>query len=224
MKNYLLLLVFPLLIFACSPRTGSIIYEEEPEDIIIGVADSLNNLELFFVAVTPDYLVFESEFINYSDENILLKREDFEIRIPEIAFKAQPYSTDDLMEFLMIERKKIKKAKRRRTIFNSISLGASILGAGFGGWSTFDAVYYPLQDLIYLSNDRRFSNRQVKTVEEEMDFIGKINLDSTIIAPNDTIYKEIFFPFVNTIDSIEIIYENMEGEHIMMLDSEDLRY
>ena len=223
MKKYILLLVLPILIFACSPRTGSVIYEE-PEDLIIGVADSLYNLELFFVAATPDYLIFEAEFINYSSQDILLKREDFEIRIPEFAFKAQPYSTDDMMEFLLLERKKIKKAKRRQTVINGISLGASILGAGFGGWSTFDAVYYPLQDLLYLTDDRKFANRQVKTVEEEMDIIRELNLDSIIVAPADTIYKEIFFPFkIQTLDSIEIIYKDDKAKHTMVLDSRDLR-
>jgi len=223
MKKYLLLLVFPLFIFACAPRTGAVLYEE-PEDVIVGVADSLYNLELFYVATTPEFLVFESTFINHSDEEMLLQREDFEIRIPEFAYKANPYSTDDLMEFLMIERKQIKKAKRRQTIFNGISLGASLLGAGFGGLNTFDAIYYPLTDLLNLTGDRQFSNGQIRSVEEEMDYIGALNIDSTIVGPRDTVFKEIFFPFNQyRIDTLQIIYQNDEEEHIMVLDSKDLR-
>ncbi len=72
-KELLLPLAFLLMLFSCSPRNGQVL-PFEYEDIFIGASDSLFNLELLFVAATPDYLIFEAEFINQSESPIELKR------------------------------------------------------------------------------------------------------------------------------------------------------
>ena len=220
------LLILPLLVFilfSCSPRMNPGLLEE-PQDVYIGSTDSTTfNLEMLFVAATPEYLIFEAEFINQSPEEMLLKREDFELQIPERALKSAPYSTDDLMEFLLLERKAAKKAKRNRTIQNGVSLGFGLLTGVFGGWSAFNVVSVSLEDLIYLGGDRRIMNREIKSIEGEMDYLREVNLDSVLVAPMDTIYREIFFPFDFTSEDVEVIYRRDSTNYSMILTPEDLR-
>jgi len=215
---------FSLLLLSCSPKFNPGAFEE-PEDVFIGASDSTTfDLEMLFVAATHDYLILEARFINLSEDELTLEREDFELRVPERALKSSPYSTDELMEFLMLERKAARKARRNRNIINGLTLAGTLLtGFSGGGFYSLDIAFYSLQDVLYLTDDNRILNREIRNIEGEMDYLREVNLESEVVAPRDTIFREIFFPFDFTSEDVEVIYHRDSVNYSMILTPEDMR-
>lgn len=223
LKKILFPLIAVLLFTACSPRMNTGFSSDEMlYDIYVGATDSLFNLELLYIAATDDYLIFETTFINLSEEPIELKRENFLLKQGALLSSVHPYTTDDLMEFLMLERKQTKKLKRQRTALTGVGIAFGILTGVVGGFGT-QSVIYGLEDLIYLSGDRRGFERDISSIEDEMDYLQKMNLESVNVMPGDTIVREIFFPFTSSTENSEITFLKNGNEHLMILTPEDLR-
>ena len=200
-------LLFLFLCAACSPRLSSI-----PTDIVpnptVGIDDERFRMELTHVATTPDFVFFELWMVNQSEQYISVAPADFHIRTFDNYVKT-PVSTDVLMQALHIEKRQIKKRRKRQTIWAGLGVVGAVAGVFWGGGNTFDVIADPVYASADLYDVRRFGRMNIESVEEEMDYIQEVNLDTLVnIAPKDTLLREIAFDLKFIPEELKISYKN----------------
>lgn len=196
--------------------------DESP--LAIGVRDSLFNLEMLYVGATPDYLIFEIDFQNISEDTLALQGSDFSINFLDEYVEHKPYTTQQVLSILSQRECTLKKRRKRNTVWRSVGVGAGLIIGALTGVPPIDNVLFGINDVAFIFDERNFQKQTIESLREEMMHIEKYNLEYAKVAPNQTVQHDVLFPYTKTKGDTEISYTHQSEQFVMTMTARDLRF
>ena len=194
------------------------------EEIFAIVSDQYATVEMVYVGATPNYHIVETHIVNHQEVPVKLSHEQFAIsstkreRDPIL-----PYTQDEAIAALSQEQKKIKKEKKGSLVAGILVTGlTAALNAGTG-LSVAENVFYTAESAIYIADENRYYNRNIKGIESEKEYIQQQVLDHEIILQGKTITKDLLFPKRRWKGKVEILYKGTHTDYILEFSAGDFR-
>lgn len=221
--NLRLSYILPLLmiIWSCAPNRYQIY--DEPLEIYAQIEDENLYIEIIYVGATPNYHIFESIITNNSNDDVYISRDQYVMNLTHKEKRISPYTNDQLIPLLKREREKLKKAKKSRTIWGAVVTGLGVLATATSGVPIAENILFNSESVYYIIDDRRFVQRNIDSLEDEIDYIRARNTKLEIIPPNQTRSRDILFPIERTKGEVEILFTDHGHEYALIFNAEDLQ-
>lgn len=222
LKHIYFFFFLSILATSCAPKYAATA-TEPPNEIYAAIDDQNIIIELIYIGSTPTYHIFETQIKNVSSRELTISIQDFVWHELKKGKYQHPLSTDELELQLVQNHKKLKKEKKNRTIWSAVVTGLSILANSTTGISIGENLWYNTESLFYIFDERRWMQRNINSIEEELQYIQSHNLDREIIAPDEQMIKDVLFPISNTKGDVEIIYHHPNQDYILIFKESDFK-
>lgn len=216
--RFILLAVVCISLHSCSSYRST---NQAPEEVYATIADESIEMELVYVGTTPNYHIIECTLLNKGESDHTLDRFNFEminvkkkVSLPAL----DPYEAELLLNR---EQKKIKKEKKVNLIGGLVLTGLSAVANAGAGASVAQNIFLTAESAIYIADDSRYYNRNIKSIEDEKLYIAEMVLDQFIVAPRSRITKDLLFPVEKMRGPVEIIYKSAEVDYIFEFSASD---
>lgn len=221
--NLRLSYILPLLImmWSCAPNRYQI--DDQPQEIYAQIEDQDLYTEIIYVGATPNYHIFESIITNHGDDDLYISRDQYVMNLTHKEKRIAPYTNDQLIPILKREREKLKKTKKSRTILGAVVTGLGVLATATSGVPVAENILFNSESIYYIIDDRRFVQRNIDSVEDEIDYIKARNTKLEIIPPHQTRSRDILFPIERTKGEVEILFTDHGHEYALIFNAKDLQ-
>lgn len=196
MSYRLLIVMFcGLLVASCATqRDGQIYQVVDHEDVHIGIIeDSLVNIEIAYVGAIGHSFIFECAIENNSNNSIVVDKNMFHMELSEDRTLSS-IEDDYIVSNLRKNREELRKDKKTSTIFSGIMVGISAIAGVASGANVGEVLLFNAEPIAYIFDDRRWYDRNIKTVEDEIEYIRTAQFDSTRIYPGSNEVRDLLFP------------------------------
>ena len=214
------LLFFVISILSCSSYRGT---NQAPEETYASITDDLVEMELVYVGTTPNYHIIECSMTNKASSEHVLDRFNFEMINKKRKVILPALDPDEAERLLSREQKKIKKEKKANLIGGLVLTGLSAVVNAGAGASVAENIFLTAESAIYIADDNRFYNRNIKSIEDEKEYIYEMVLDQAIVPPRSRVTRDLLFPVTKMKGPVEIMYKSEEVDYIFEFTASDFR-
>ncbi len=222
MRNYLAYYVLTILLLCCS-CSPKMYYQEGYIDSDIPAVQNASNSDIYFetrfAGDAIDYLIFELDIENSSDQDLPLSVLDISLVLQDYdnneTMEIYPFDKNTLIKELEERRRILKSEKRTRNIAGIVGVGLSVFAVGASG-NTYDALNAAAiatditAEIIY---DNRSYALMDGDIETQTQYVDEWVLDDVLIPSDMTTSYDLIFP--STL---------INGKAILNIQNDDIRY
>jgi len=217
MKKLLFIGVVLIVLSSCS--SSRTFYNKPQSDIHYGVAqDDLAVVEMAFIGALGSNFIFECTIDNISEREITIDQQDFMLLV-EGQSDILPLDVSQESERLIQEQKRLKKQKKTNTILTIVGVGITALAGASSGASAGESIAFAAEPLIYMADDIDWSNRNIKSVDEEVAYLRSALFAGDIIAPGKSVTKDVLFAIEQIKGEVTLLMVKGNREYAVDFDS-----
>jgi len=196
LHSYILLCasaIFLLLSSCSTQRDGEIYQNLDQSEIQAGLVGNDDfELEIAYVGAIGHSFVYECYMKNYSDEAIVVDKSNFymEHGDGQVIF---PSEGSAIAEHLRREKKNLKKQKKSNTALGFFTVGLSTLASVSTGVPVGEALLFNAEPIFYIFDDKRWYNKGIESVEDEINYVQEAQFDQEILQPGQEIVRDLLF-------------------------------
>lgn len=220
---YQSVIIFILLSVGSScTRQSSYPIGTQKEEIFAQLSDEEIEIEVIYIGATPDYLIFETYIKNKSKIDLPVSTDHFSLHENESGSVIPPYETKEVISKLESQQKHMRKEKRKRTLLGVIVAGAGLLTNSISGVGIAENLWYNSESVAYVFDERRWIQRNIKSLDEEIQYIENNNLKAETILPGESITRDLLFPIKKYSGLLEVRFNHPRQDYILIFHSKDL--
>lgn len=209
-------IIFLILIFwsvSCAQQyvPGVVNYDDESFDsYVVDCQGDNHSIAVKYLGFSNLYFIFEMQFTNEAPDTQLITRTDFAMDVLDGRVE-KPFDKYSLVDLLYQNHDELKKVRKRRTTWAAILTGLELV-ATLGQSNVASTILYGTESTIYILEERNFIQREMNTLDEEINYVYDLALDTIYIPPGESIYADLLFP-IQPIDSdVDIMYTHDRQE------------
>lgn len=194
MKPLVLFAFSVLLMCSCSQKVHFLEAEKLPQTLN---ENEKIQVDAFFAGDALDYVVFELDVINNSNDSLYLDFRNVFLEVLEInqnnrsdIYALNPH---DVIFDIEQEALQLKREKTGRDIEGVVSIGLNVLFAGSGNFSAIDAIVFSTETAAYMLEDSRAHKLVQGSIEEQIQYIDEWVLFNQVLGPNEENTWDILF-------------------------------
>lgn len=192
------LLLFGLIIFTLSSCSRKVYFQDAvpSNETSYYIENSDIHINTYYAGDAVDYIIFEIDVTNKSQEDIYLDHKDVVLRLMDDRGQPMPsLSRTLLIDDVYTKRQQLKQQRRSRNIEAALGIGLGVLTAvTFGNpAATFDAILYSIDSAAYAFEGNRSYALLAGSLDEQLDYINTLVLDATKIPPGDEQSWDVLF-------------------------------
>ena len=211
-NRFLIIFLIIVLSSCSSSREGEIFRQFSDEDVQVGtIEDESILIEMAYIGAIGHSYIFECYVKNHSDESLFLDKSQFTIETGNQKI-IYPISEDEIIANLTSARKALKKRKKTSTILGGIAVGLSVLAGATNGVPAGEALVYNADPVIGIFDERRWYQRNIESVEDEIEYIRNAQFKYDIIPPGEEIVRDVLFPTVHISSDVNLVAEIENNE------------
>ncbi len=190
------LLAFLVFTSSCSQKIYVQEAFEKPQSLE-RTGNSTIEIKTRYAADGFDYLIFQMDINNRSDEPFSISSEDltlhvFETQGPQENFSLVALNKEDLIYDLQRTQEQVKRERKTRQAENILGLGINILGIALGG-NNIEGLIYTTEAAGILIEDNRAYKLFEGSLEEQMQYVDDWVLDRTTLQPGESVSYDVLF-------------------------------
>ena len=190
-------------------------------EVFAVVSDQYIDMELTYVGATFDYHIMECYIVNKYDRDITLDRFNFELINEKRNVGERPYSPNEALTLLDTQQERLKKQKRASLVTGILTTGFNVAANAALGGSAVNSVAYGIESAIYIADDSRFYNRNIKSIEDEKIYINDYVLETMIIPAGDKVTADVIFPIHNMRGDVQILFVGPDNDYMFEFNASD---
>ena len=214
---YPVLLLGLMTLCSCKSSKSNI----DNNEVFAVVSDQYIDMELTYVGATFDYHIMECYIVNKYDRDITLDRFNFELINEKRNVGERPYSPDEAIALLDTQQDRLKKQKRASLVTGILTTGFNVAANAALGGSAVNSVAYGIESAIYIADDSRFYNRNIKSLEDEMIYINDYVLETMIIPAGGKVTADVIFPIHNMRGDVQILFVGPDNDYMFEFNASD---
>ena len=183
-------------------------------EVFAVVSDQYIDMELTYVGATFDYHIMECYIVNKYDRDITLDRFNFELINEKRNVGERPYSPNEALTLLDTQQERLKKQKRASLVTGILTTGFNVAANAALGGSAVNSVAYGIESAIYIADDSRFYNRNIKSIEDEKIYINDYVLETMIIPAGDKVTADVIFPIHKMRGDVQILFVGPDNDYV----------
>ena len=206
-RIYWLISLSLLVLASCSTsRDGQIYQNFDDDEIQVGVIeDSLFTLEIAYIGAIGHSYIFECAIDNMTENSLILDKSQFTMQVID-GIKSKPIDENNTIEQLVDNRQTLKKRKKSFTIFSGVMIGIGVLAGATEGLSAGEVLAYNADPLIAIFDERRWYQRNIESLEDEIEYIRSAQFHSYHLEPYETVIRDVLFPATRVNHDVDIIF------------------
>ena len=214
---YPVLLLGLMTLCSCKSSKSNI----DNNEVFAVVSDQYIDMELTYVGATFDYHIMECYIVNKYDRDITLDRFNFELINEKRNVGERPYSPNEALTLLDTQQERLKKQKRASLVTGILTTGFNVAANAALGGSAVNSVAYGIESAIYIADDSRFYNRNIKSIEDEKIYINDYVLETMIIPAGDKVTADVIFPIHNMRGDVQILFVGPDNDYMFEFNASD---
>ena len=151
-----------------------------------------------------------------------IDRHQFSMHLTHNRDILRPYNTEDLTNLLLSEKQNLKKTKKNRTILGAVVTGLSVLASASTGVPVAENLLFNTESVSYILEERRYIQRNIDSVDEEIDYIKSTQFNQEHIPSHKSISKDLLFRVTKMKKDVEIIFNHQGHEYVLVFGSKEL--
>ena len=220
MKKYFILITYLILLIGCASNSAR--NQAPQEEVFAYIEGNDIDIEIIYIGKTPTYQIFETIINNKTDDLINIDRHQFSMHLTHNGDILKPYDADELTNLLLTEKQNLKKTKKNRTILGAVVTGLSVLASASTGVPVAENLLFNSESVSYILEERRYIQRNIDSVDEEIDYIKSTQFNQEHIPSHKSISKDLLFPATKMKKDVEIIFNHQGHEYVLVFDSKEL--
>ena len=214
---YPVLLLGLMTLCSCKSSKSNI----DNNEVFAVVSDQYIDMELTYVGATFDYHIMECYIVNKYDRDITLDRFNFELINEKRNVGEHPYSPNEALTLLYTQQERLKKQKRASLVTGILTTGFNVAANAALGGSAVNSVAYGIESAIYIADDSRFYNRNIKSIEDEKIYINDYVLETMIIPAGDKVTADVIFPIHKMRGDVQILFVGPDNDYMFEFNASD---
>ena len=190
-------------------------------EVFAVVSDQYIDMELTYVGATFDYHIMECYIVNKYDRDITLDRFNFELINEKRNVGERPYSPNEALTLLDTQQERLKKQKRASLVTGILTTGFNVAANAALGGSAVNSVAYGIESAIYIADDSRFYNRNIKSIEDEKIYINDYVLETMIIPAGGKVTADVIFPIHKMRGDVQILFVGPDNDYMFEFNASD---
>jgi len=177
---------------ACSTYKDGQIYQSLSEDQIqVGLIEEEQlAIEVAYIGAIGHSYVFECTIDNLSNSPMVIDKSQFYMNIgAESLVQAAP--EDLIVDQLISEQKRLKKARKANTILGVLGIGLSAALGASGGQSVEQTVLANAEPIAYIFDDRRWYSQGINSIDDEIEYIRSSQYDEYRLGPRTAVTRDL---------------------------------
>ncbi len=211
-SRFILLISVVFIISCSSVRNGQIYKSFEEDEVEVGlVSDEILTFEVAFIGAIGHSYIFECIITNHSDDLIMIDPTNFELQIAA-DISLQPIDNEEIVISLKNDSKSLAKRRKTETTLGLLGVGINVLLGASTGLSVGETLLSSAEPLIYIADDRRWYQRNIDSVEDEIDYVNSTLYGRERIDAGQTLVKDVLFPTQKVKGDVDFrfFYDNEE--------------
>ena len=222
MKKYFILITYLILFIGCASNS---VRNQLPQDEVYAYIEGDDlDIEIIYIGRTPTYQIFETIINNKTGAPMNIDRHQFSMHLTHNGDILRPYNTEDLTELLQSEKQNLKKIKKNRTILGAVTTGLSLLASATTGVPIAENLLFNTESVSYIIEERRFIQRNIDSMDDELEYIKSSQLSQVHIPGGKSISKDLLFPIAKMKKDVEIIFTHKGHDYVLVFDSKELNH
>ena len=215
LKVLSILILVSLIFGSCATLRDGEIYQSVKEDRIESawISDSLLSVDIAYIGAIGHSYVFECTIENYSDQSIIVDKSDFYMSFNQSA--VLPANEDSLVEDLKNDKKRLKKSKKGNTLFGGILVGIGVVAGAASGLPASEVLAYSADPVIAIFEDRVWHDRNIGSIEDEIEYIRGAQFDQNVIRPGGILTRDLLFPSKRVRSDVDVFYSGPDSDYII---------
>lgn len=214
-KTWCILFGLSILISCSSSREGEIYQQVKSEDIQFGlVEDDFLAVEISYIGAIGHSFIFECSIENVSSKDITIDKSQFSMEFNETHISSS-IEEDDIVDILANNRKDLKKRRKNSTILGGLFIGIGVIAGASSGLNAGEVLSYSADPLIAIFDDRRWYQRNIESVEDEIEYIRSAQFNNYSIPPDSIIIRDLLFPTYKIKTDVDLVL-NYEGHEYVI--------
>lgn len=197
---------FIMLVMSCrTVKDGQYFQDIHPDEIELGyIEDSLLNLEVAYIGAIGHSFIFECTIENNSSENLLIDKRLFSMELNDQI--VTPNDEDQIINDLKRDRTQLKKRKKDATIISGIIVGLGVIAGASEGLNPGELLLYNADPIIAIFDERRWYQRNIESVEDEVMYIQEAQFKDQVIPPGQSLTRDVLFPTTKVKSEVTIVF------------------
>ena len=121
-----------------------------------------------------------------------------------------PSEGSAIAEFLRKEKSRLKKEKKANTALGILNVGLSALAGASTGVSVGESLLFSAEPIFYIFDDRRWYNKGIESMEDEIIYVQEAQFDHNIIQPGEAIVRDLLFATSKVKTDVTLHYSHDE--------------
>lgn len=196
MKKLLLLFLSVFLCFSCSQK----VYFFGADKLHDDVANHNSNIYVdgFFAGDALDYIVFELDVKNESNDTIRFSFNDVYLKVYDpknsLPLELSALNKNQVIEELNLAKVKLDREKKGRDIGNAINFGLNVIAIGSGNrLNGLDLALYSAETAAFMLEDSRSHKLLKGSLEEQIAYVDDWVLYNEALAPGNENSWDVLF-------------------------------
>jgi len=223
-SSRILLFVLALGLMACSTYKDGQIYQSPSEDQIqVGLIEEEQlAIEVAYIGAIGHSYVFECTIDNLSNSPMVIDKSQFYMNIgAERLVQAAP--EDLIVDQLISEQKRLKKARKANTILGVLGIGLSAALGASGGQSVEQTVLANAEPIAYIFDDRRWYSQGINSIDDEIEYIRSSQYDEYRLGPRTAVTRDLLFPTTKVRRDVDVVFNYLGEEYVITFPKEIFR-
>jgi len=158
--------------------------------------DKLAELNTYYAGDAFDYITFQVDINNRSENTIFLSERDVELRFRREGRRAaviNPIRKNEMIQNLVLQDESLEAQKKASTVGRSVLSGVTILSSVLSGGDPLINVVSGTDIALDIVEERRQYEAAQGTIEEQIAYLEEYALGERTIAPGETGSFDIHF-------------------------------
>ena len=214
---YPVLILTLLTVYSCKSNQAGF----GDQEVYAAVSDEYIDMELTYVGTTFDYHIMECYIVNKYSTPITLDRFNFELINEKKNIKDSPLSPEEAIALLETQQDRLKKQKKASVIAGIFAVGLGVASNATLGGSVANNVAYSVESALYIADDNRFFNRNIKSIDDEMIYIDDYVLDMMTVPAGAKVSADVIFAIHKMRGNVDILYSGPDNDYIFEFKASD---
>ncbi len=202
------------LLCSCASQRAGQIYHQVPNNEVQSaiINDSLFEIELAYIGAIGHSYIFECTIVNHSEVVRKVDHSMFQMDVGQRTLHT--IDEDHLVEQLVVDRRELRKDKKTTTILSGIIVGVAAIAGVSSGASVGEILLYNTEPIFGIFDERRWYQRNIESVEDEIEYVRSAQFKNTPIQPNQDIVRDVLFPTIRIKNDVELVFNYKGIEYI----------